>query len=351
MELHENLLWLCGIASPSGGESKLADELNQRLAALSLPAPIRRYDHSLVVPISRDTRGPKIALVGQLDVADAGQPGPPRLEGDSVIGAGTADAKSGLCLMLDLAERPPTLHADLTLVFHARGELGFDGSALGPVLRKDSELAKTELALVLKPSDNKLQLGSGGSTQATLAVRGRTAHSGLIRAGDNAIHKFAGVLNRLATYEPVADVVDGLTWYESICATSVHGGRGGSVVPDDLEVNAHHTFGPSTSSHDSQDKLMALMDRVGAVRFEELSRSAAPNRAHPLIRSLEQSGVLGVEARQTWTEVARFTALGIAAATFGPGAERAAHSRTESIEVSQLALARGILDRWFAGMR
>lgn len=350
MDLQEKLLWLCGIASPPGGERALADELSQRLAALSLPAPVRRYGDSLVVPLSRNTGGPKIALIGQLDVAVAGQPAAPRLEGERLIGAGAADAKSGLCLMLDLAERPPTAHADITLVFHARGECGFDASELGLVLRKDEDLAKSDLSLVLKPTDNKLQLGCGGATQATLAFRGRAAHSGLPRAGDNAIHKFAGVLNRLARYEPVADTVDGLTWYETLCATSVQGGRGGAIVPDNLEVNAHHTYGPSTSSHDSQDKLIALMDRVGAVRFEELSRSAAPNRSHPLIRSLEQSGVLAVEARQTWTEVGRFTSVGIAAATFGPGPEQAAHTRNEWTEVQQLALARNILERWFASM-
>jgi succinyl-diaminopimelate desuccinylase len=97
-------------------------------------------------------------------------------------------------------------------------------------------------------------------------------------------------------------------------------------------------------------RLMALVDRVGAVRFEELSRPAPPNRNHALIAALEQSGVLGVEARQTWTEVEGFTALGIPAANFGPGSERTMHAQNEVTERSELERAQTILDRWFATM-
>jgi succinyl-diaminopimelate desuccinylase len=348
--LHENLLWLCDIASPTGQEGALADELGRRLSALPGAPVVRRYGNSLVVPLSRDSGGPKVLLVGQLDVAAPGQASPARLEGGRVIGQGAADAKSGLCLLLDLAERLPATRADITLVFHARGESGFDASELGPVMKQDAELREADLALVLKPTDNKLELGSGGSTHATLALKGAAAHSGLPRAGQNAIHKFARVLSRLAAFEPVPDVVNGLTWYETMSATSIRGGGLGSVVPDRLEVNVHHVYGPSTSAHDSQDQLIALVDRVGAVRFEELSEPAAPNREHPLLRSLEGSGIRGVEARQTWTEVARFTTLGIAAGTFGPGAERVAHTRNEWVDVQELELARAVLDRWFAGM-
>ncbi|MGK3960040.1 M20/M25/M40 family metallo-hydrolase [Sorangium sp. So ce118] len=350
MELLENLLWLCKIPSPTGEERLLADELDQRLAALPLASPLRRYGNSLVAPLSRGSGGPRVLLVGQLDVANAGQRGGARAENNRVLGPGAAE-KSGLCLMLDLAERRPPVRADITLVFHARGECGFDASELRVVMAKDAELRDADFALVLKPTDNKLQLGSGGSTHATLAFAGRTAHSGLPGAGVNAIHKFARVLSQLAAFEPVPDVVDGLTWYETMSATSAHGGRSGSVVPDQLEVNVHHTFGPSTDSHTSQDRLMALVDRVGAVRFEELSEPAPPNRSHALIVALEQSGVQGVEARQTWTEVASFAALQIPAANFGPGAERTMHAQNEVTELPELERAQTILDRWFASMK
>ena len=348
MELSEDLLWLCRVPSPPGRERSICDELLQRLSALPLAAPVRRYGDSLVVPLTRGSGGPKVLLVAQLDAVEAGQ-SEARWEGARVLAAGAADSKSGLCLMLALARKPPAVLADVTLVFHARGELGMSGSELSLVVEHDGEVRGADIALVLKPTDNKLQLGCAGSTQATLGFRGRAAHSGLPGA-QNAVHRFAGVLSKLASFEPVPDVVDGLTWYETFNVTSIQGGRGGSVVPAGLEVNLHHTFGPSSDSHDSQDKLIALVDRVGAVRFEELSEPARPHRAHPLIAQLESSGVRAVEARQTWTEVARFAALGIAAANFGPGPERAAHTREEYVELSEIEAARAIVWRWLSNL-
>lgn len=346
MDLRESLIWLGGISSPTGSETPIARELEQRLSAWQLP--VRRHGNSLVAPLSSGSGGPKVLLVCRLDTVEAGRFQQPREDGGRVVGAGCAH-KSGLCLMLDWAERKPALKADVTLVFHALGEAAESGSELGRVLAAEPELSHADFALVLEPTDNKLELGCAGSTHALLAFRGRSGHSALPGAGVNPIHKFAHVLSELSSAQPVADVVDGLTWYEIIQATGIRGGRFlGSIVPDELEVNVHHTFGPSTSLHDSQEKLIALMARLGAVRFEQLSAAAAPNREHPLIQSLQRAGSLAVEARQTWTEVSRFAARGIATANFGPGAERSAYSRGEFTELRALESARAILETWLS---
>lgn len=351
MDLRETLVWLGKISSPTGSETPLANELERRLSALP-SVSVRRYGNSLVAPLSRESGGPKILLVCRLDTAEAGRFQMPREEDGRVIGAGCAH-KSGMSLMLALAERKPSLKADITLVLHALGGLGSGGSQLERVLREDADLqrADADLALVLEPSDNRLELGCAGSTHALLAFRGRAGHSARPGAGANAIHKFARVAAELASATPVADVVDGLTWYELMQATGIRGGRSlASIVPEELEVNLHHTFGPSSSLHDSQEKLMALMNRLGAVRFEQLSAAAAPNRDHPLIQSLQRSGSLTVAARQTWTEVSRFAARGIAAANFGPGAAESAHSRGEHTEVQALESAWTILETWLSTM-
>ena len=45
-------------------------------------------------------------------------------------------------------------------------------------------------------------------------------------------------------------------------------------------------------------------------------------------------------------QVSRFTAQGVAAANFGPGALRSAHSRNEATEVKALEAASAILERF-----
>ncbi len=246
--LAETLLWLCRIPSPIGEEAELCDRIAERLANAGLGAPVRRYDNSLVVPLRRGSGGPHVALAGHLDVVRTVHDAPARIEGERLYGPGAADMKSGLVLMLDLAETGELPAVDLTLVFYAREEGPFDENELGPVLASDPELRHADIAVALEPSDNKLQLGCGGSVHAAVRFRGRTAHSARPWQGDNAIHKAGRLLVRLGALEPERSEVDGLEWTRVTSATLAHGGRARNIVPDLFELNVNHRFGPIAHS-------------------------------------------------------------------------------------------------------
>ena len=166
------LLELCAVASPIGEERALCDAVQARLAKLALASPIRRYGDSIVVPLTRG-RGPRVALVGHLDTVRT-ENGPARIEGDRCFGSGASDMKSGLAVMIALAETMPlaSLGCDLTLVFYAREEGPFAENELGPVLEQDPELGSVDLAVCMEPSDNKLHLGCIGSIHATVTFAG-----------------------------------------------------------------------------------------------------------------------------------------------------------------------------------
>ncbi|MGH7437808.1 MAG: M20/M25/M40 family metallo-hydrolase, partial [Polyangiaceae bacterium] len=121
--LRDTLLELCAVASPIGEERALCDAVERRLSsgrgAAAGRAPIRRYGDSIVVPLTRG-RGPHVALVGHLDTVRT-ENGPARIEGDRLYGSGSSDMKSGLAVMIALAETLPLaeLACDLTLVFYA----------------------------------------------------------------------------------------------------------------------------------------------------------------------------------------------------------------------------------------
>jgi succinyl-diaminopimelate desuccinylase len=347
-DLAETLLWLCRIASPIGEERALCDAVAARLERVSLAAPIRRYGDSLVVPLVRGSGGPHIVLAGHLDVVRTEHDAPPRIEGERLYGAGAADMKSGLALMLDIAEQKQRPRLDLTLIFYAREEGPFAENELGPVLAEDPEVARADLAIALEPSDNKLQLGCGGSLHATVAFQGRTAHSARPWQGENAVHKAAGLLARLGALEPRAELVDGFEWKSVVSATLASGGRARNVIPDRFELNLNHRFGPKTSLEQAQAFVLGLVAGEADVKFTDLSPSAPPNRQHPLIAALAESGVLAIEPKQAWTDVARFHAAGVPAANFGPGTQAQAHQRNEWTLVAGLATGRDILARWLA---
>lgn len=349
-ELAATLLWLCRVASPTGEERRLCDALVQRLAGVRLAGPIRRYGDSIVVPVLRGSGGPRLVLAGHLDVVRTEHDAAPRIEADRLYGAGAADMKSGLTLMLDLAENQPQARADLTLIFYAREEGPYVDNELRVVLEQDTELASTDLAILLEPSDNKLQLGCGGSLHASVTFHGRTAHSARPWQGENAIQKSAGLFARLSRLEPVIDRVDELTWHSVTSATLAQGGRARNIIPDRFELNVNHRFGPSTTLSEAEARVLELVAGEAEVLFVDRSPAAPPLWTNPLIRALADNGVLAIEPKQAWTDVARFAALGVPAANFGPGVQAQAHQRNEWTSVSQLDVGQAILRRWLSSI-
>jgi succinyl-diaminopimelate desuccinylase len=346
MSLAEDLFWLCSIPSLIGEEKALCDAVEARLQRLPLPAPIRRYGDSIVVPVRRGSGGPRVVLGGHFDVVRTEHDGAPRVEGDRLYAPGAADMKSGLALMLALAERQRAAPVDLTLVFYAREEGPYAENELGPVLAADPELGQTQIAVMLEPSDNKLQLGCGGSIHAAARFRGRTAHSARPWQGENAIHKSAGLLARLAAYQPEIDEHDGLIWQNVISATLGSGGRARNIIPDAFELNLNHRFGPGTSVERARQNVLDLVAGEAEVELVDVSPSAPPLRHHPLVAALAESGVVGVEPKQAWTDVARFAQLGIPAVNFGPGVQAQAHQKNEWTLLSQLDAGLAVLSRW-----
>jgi succinyl-diaminopimelate desuccinylase len=343
--------WLCEVPSPIGDEQLLCDEVLERSKRWKTAGEATRVLNSISVPLTRGTGGPKIVLAGHLDVVRTAHDGPVRIEGDRLYGAGSADMKSGVALMIAAAEDPELApRADLTLVFYSREEGPFAENELGPLLEACPELGAQDLAICLEPSYCKLQLGCVGSIHAKITTRGKTAHSARPWQGVNAIQTAWPLLKDLSERAPIEKVIDGMTYRSVMSATMASGGRGRNIIPDAFELNVNYRFLPGTSLEEAEADLRALVDGRADIELIDRSPSAPPHRSHPLVGKLIASGVKDVEPKQAWTDVARFAQLGVAAVNWGPGDQNEAHQRNESTSVSGLREGWTILRRFLASL-
>lgn len=351
--LDETLLWLCAMHSPIGEEAAICDAVYARFEKLTLPSKIRRYQNSLVIPLTRSaTKRPHIALVGHLDTVRT-ENGPAHIKDGRCFGAGASDMKSGLAVMIALAEGGSLAKygCDLTLVFYSKEEGAYADNELGPVLDADPELGSVDLAVCLEPSDNLLHLGCNGSIHATLTFEGRTAHSARPWQGDNAVYRAAPFLSELAARVPRESNIDGLVYRSVYTVTQAKdGARGRNVVPDRFVLNMNHRFAPDTTLEHAQASIHALVAGRATIEFIDLSPAAMPNANHPLVRALIAAGVRGVEPKQAWTDVARFAARGVPAINFGPGENAQAHQKNESTSLSLVHEGLAIMEKWLTSL-
>ncbi|MCW2985149.1 MAG: succinyl-diaminopimelate desuccinylase [Conexibacter sp.] len=281
---------------------------------------------------------PLVLLAGHLDTVPAQGNFPGRLQDGVVHGLGAADMKAALGVMVELAlTPPPAATVDVGFVFFGREELPFGDSALTPLLEREPGLREADLVIVMEPTDNQLHAGCVGNINATWTFRGVAGHSARPWLADNAIHRAGRGIAALAELEPVDHEFAGLTFREVVSAVTVHGGVARNVVPDTCVVELNMRYAPGTSAAGAEAKLRALCEPYGELRIDGNAPSGAvPDRGNVLVSRLIEAGGLATEPKQAWTPVAEFSAAGVDAVNFGPGAPRFAHRRDEQVEVAAL---------------
>ena len=347
--LRDTLLDLARIPSPIGEEAALCDHVEARLTRSLGAKAISRFHDSLIVQAARREGAPKIALVGHLDTVRTEHDGPARVEGNRLYGAGAADMKSGLAIMIELVERLDldALPCDLTLIFYEREEGPFDENRLGPILDAYRELHELDLAICLEPSDNEMQLGAMGTIHATFSFLGRTAHSARPWQGDNALYKAAKFLVQLEQREPREVELDGHLFREVMTPTVLHGGGPRNVIPGRADLNVNYRFAPGRTPEKAFEELRELAGDDCEVVGTDLSPAGRPHADNVYVRHLAQCGVTAVKTKQAWTDVARFDAIGVPGVNLGPGTAAQAHQPNEYTELDRLIDGYSIFERFF----
>ena len=327
---------LVDIASISGDEARLADLVEGALLGLPHLDVVR--DGNNVVARTSLGRRSRVLLAGHLDTVPIADNLPSRREGDRLFGVGTSDMKSGDAVLLHLAATLRDPAYDLTFVLYDNEEVEASRNGLKRLAEARPELLAADLAILLEPTDGKVEAGCQGTLRVQVTVAGTRAHSARSWLGENAIHAAAPLLATLVRYDPRSVDIDGCTYREGLNAVKVEGGVAGNVIPDECSVTINFRFAPDRSESEALDHVREVLAGYD-VELTDSSPGALPGLTAPAAAHFVAAVGGTPQAKFGWTDVARFAALGIPAVNFGPGDPNLAHKRDESVEVALITAA------------
>jgi succinyl-diaminopimelate desuccinylase len=349
---------ICDIPSVSGDEKALADAIEAVLRGCPHLEVLR--DGDALVARTNLGRDRRVVVAGHIDTVPIADNLPTRLVGEGagteLWGRGTVDMLGGVAVALALAAElgaPGSEPAhDLTWIFYDHEEVDSALNGLGRLARNHPELLNGDFAILGEPSNAGIEGGCNGTMRIELRTRGVAAHSARAWTGENAIHAVAPALARLAAYEPREVEVDGLVYREGLNAVRIEGGIAGNVIPDSCTVEVNYRFAPSRSVEEAEAHLREVFEGFDLLVTDAAS-GARPGLDDPLAAQFVKSVLAttgGVPApKYGWTDVARFSELGVPAVNFGPGDPLLAHKDDEHLPVAQLAQCRDALRAWLLG--
>lgn len=335
---------LVDVPSVSRDEKALADLVEEALRAI----PHLRVDRDGDAVVARTDlgRAERVVLAGHLDTVPIADNLPSRLDADGLLwGCGTSDMKAGVAVQLKLAADLAEPNRDLTFVFYDAEEIAAEFNGLGRLVAHHPEWLAGDFAVLLEPTGGRVDGGCQGTLRVRVQTSGRRAHSARSWLGDNAIHKAAPILNRLAGYEPRRVEIDGLVYPEGLNAVMIEGGHAGNVIPDTCAVTVNYRFSPDQTEAEALARVEEIFDGFEVV-LTDSAPGALPGLSHPAAAAFVEAIGTPPAAKESWTDVARFSALGVPAVNYGPGDPTLAHTREENVAVAAVEEAERKLRSW-----
>ncbi|WP_344600901.1 succinyl-diaminopimelate desuccinylase [Sporichthya brevicatena] len=329
--------------SVSGTEGPLADAVERALRACGHLTVDR--DGDAVVARTNAGRAERVVIAGHLDtVPEAGNLAA-RFEGERLYGLGACDMKGGLAVGLRLAATLTDPARDVTYVFYDNEEVAAELNGLGRLARTHPDWLAADFAVLMEPSNAGVEAGCQGTLRVEVTTQGKRAHSARSWKGENAIHAAGEILARLSAYTPRRPVIDGLEYREGLSAVGIRGGIAGNVIPDECVVTVNYRFAPDRSGAEALEHVREVLAGWEVV-CTDLAPGALPGLSRPAAAAFLAVTGKPPAPKFGWTDVARFSELGVPAVNFGPGDPSLAHSRDEFVPVAEVRECEEKLRAW-----
>jgi succinyl-diaminopimelate desuccinylase len=151
----------------------------------------------------------------------------------------------------------------------------------------------------------------------------------------------------LANYVPLEVEVDGLVYRESLNAVLMSSGIAANVIPDVATITINYRYAPSKTHSDAEAYLRELFAGFELV-VTDFADGARPGLDLPEAAAFVLATGTEPFPKYGWTDVARFSALGIPAVNFGPGDPNKAHADDEAVVIDQIYSCEKALKSWLS---
>ncbi len=319
--------------SESRHEQRIADEVEAALRACA-HLTVTRFGNT-VVAHTQLGREQRVVLGGHLDTVPAADNLPHRIADGNLYGLGANDMKGGVAVALRCAHDLVAPARDVTYVFYECEEIDDEANGLRLLAQAHPELIEADFAVLMEPSNAGVEAGCQGTLRAYVRTSGERSHSARSWLGSNAIHAAADILTRLNDYEPRSPLIDGLQYREGLNAVGIEGGVATNVIPDACVVTVNYRYAPDRSPEEAHRHMQEVFEGY-PIEVVDNSPGALPGLSQPAAAAFLEATGSQVRPKFGWTDVSRFSALGIPAVNFGPGDPSLAHTRGEYVPIEHL---------------
>lgn len=341
---------LIDIESVSGNEAAISKSVFDALESFDHLRVIR--EGNAVIAMTNLDRPARVIIAGHLDTVPVAENLPSKLmhfEREQVIfGRGAVDMKGGIAVMLKLAAELVSPIYDITWIFYDNEEVAADLNGLGRIAKNHPELLRGEFAVLCEPTSALVEGGCNGTMRVEIRTKGKAAHSARPWMGHNAIHDLAQALEILKEHQPQTISVEGLDYRESLNAVMVSGGIATNVIPDQAVLTINYRFAPSRSGEQAKAYLDQLFPDY-ELTVTDIAEGARPGLDRPQAQEFIRATKAEPKPKYGWTDVARFSQLGIPAVNYGPGDPSLAHADNENVPVGHLFDCEAGLRAWLTG--
>ena len=330
MNAAQLLEFLVSTPSISGNENEIATNLSGILSEEGFR--IQREGNSIWFTLGKRVR-PHLLLVSHLDTVPpcAGWNSDPfkaQFEDGKIMGLGANDAKGSVAAMILAAREIEHGDSDgsITFAFVADEERGGEG-----IRTIKPKLGHIDAAVVGEPTGLHVCTAQRGLLILRCTAHGKASHAAHAHLGENAIHKAARDISRLAAMEFEGHENLGATRAE---VTQIAGGLARNQVPDRCEFFVDLRTTPNLDHATVADEIGARLESEVAIhshRYEPVGTNVSEVVVRAALEAANASAGIGSVTTSDWAFL-----KGIPAVKVGPGDTNRSHRPNEYLLLSEL---------------